>query len=440
MVKNDRTTVALKIYLEAGLMPVATSFVEQTALAYGLGPAEAMKLTLAVEEIFTFLCGLAQPEETLEIDCENLGYGVAADLRIGRGNFNMRAFNLTASISPDDEASLEEMGLVLAARLVERLQVVEQGEYGLSLRLIKEKTYPAQAVFTGVIPAPKGRHRAVTPDPEMLKHFLGLVNRYYETRFFPPSFTLPGKVVDMAAQGEYEAVLAVDEAGNVGGGLIWSGVGQRTVECFGPYVFQDEAATELGEILMDACLGRIARTRTVGLFTRYATPALPVEYFESLGQLVLFGPQGPQPQPAYYRLLHEDPGCSVWSHQDLEEFLKQEYQRLVLPREIRLCGHQGENMPEDSVLAAELRRETGSALLHPLKAGTDARQNLAQHVRLLENEHLANIYFEMDLGQAWQTMFTPALLANDFMPRLVIPYGGENDRVVFQYLVGDDRA
>lgn len=440
MVKSYRNIVTLKLCPEAGLTPVATSLAEQAALAFGLGPPEAMRLTLAVEEIFSYLCGLSRPEETLEINCENLGYGVAVEFQLGRRNFNMRAFNLTASISPDDEASLDEMGLVLAARLVERLQVTEQGDYGLSLRLIKEKNYPALTPGTEAAAAPKGRHRAVSPDPETLKHFLNLVNRYYETRLFPPAFAFPGKVADMAAQGELEAALALDEAGNVGGGLLWSGVGPRTMECFGPYVFQAEARTGVGEMLMDACLNRIARTQTVGLFTRYATPSLPLEYFERLGQLTLFGPQGPQPQPVYYRLLHEDPGGVVWAHQDLEGFLKQQYQRLVLPREIRLCRPQGENLAGDSVLAAELRRGTGSALLHALKAGADADRNLAQHVRLLKNENLANIFFEMDLGQAWQTNFTPALLTNGFQPRLVIPHGGAGDLVVFQYLAEDDPA
>ena len=440
MSKKNSNELSLKIYLRADLMPVATSFAEQAALAYGLGQGEAMRLTLAVEEIFTYLCALAGPEEVIEINCENLGYGAAVEFQLGRRHFNMRAFNLTATISPDDEASLEQMGLILAARLVERLQVVEQGDYGLSLRLIKEKTYPAQAPATQAAPVPKGPHRTVAPDVETLKHFLNLVNQYYETRFFPPSFAFPGKVVDMAAQGEYEAAVALDEAGNVGGGLIWSGAGPRTVECFGPYLFLEEARPGLAELLMDACLSRIARTKVVGLFTLYATPDLPTAYFESLGQLTLFGSHDPQPQPAYYRLLHEDPGCAAWAHPDLEDFLRSQYQRLVLPREIRLCGPQGEILPDDSVLAAELRRETGSAVLHPLKAGADADRNLAQHVSLLKHENLANIHFEMDLGQAWQTMFTPALLANSFQPRLLIPYGGAGDRVVFQYLAEDDRG
>jgi hypothetical protein len=39
----------------------------------------------------------------------------------------------------------------------------------------------------------------------------------------------------------------------------------------------------------------------------------------------------------------------------------------------------------------------------------------------------------VDLGQAWQADFAPALLQNGFLARLVLPYAGEGDLVLFQF-------
>ena len=69
--------------------------------------------------------------------------------------------------------------------------------------------------------------------------------------------------------------------------------------------------------------------------------------------------------------------------------------------------------------------------------GADAAANLAQHVKILSAEDLPNIFFEIDLACAWQAALTPALLNNGFSPRLVLPYGGRADVVVFQHRGGE---
>jgi hypothetical protein len=64
--------------------------------------------------------------------------------------------------------------------------------------------------------------------------------------------------------------------------------------------------------------------------------------------------------------------------------------------------------------------------------GEDAEENIERHVRLLEGEKILNIHFTIDLGQAWQSVFIPGLLARGFEPRFVLPYAGKSDLVVFQ--------
>ncbi len=43
-----------------------------------------------------------------------------------------------------------------------------------------------------------------------------------------------------------------------------------------------------------------------------------------------------------------------------------------------------------------------------------------------------NLFFEMDLGESWQTLFTPALMRSGFRPALLVPYGAKADLVVWQ--------
>ena len=37
-----------------------------------------------------------------------------------------------------------------------------------------------------------------------------------------------------------------------------------------------------------------------------------------------------------------------------------------------------------------------------------------------------------DLGQSWQTRFTPPLCKGGFFPKMILPYGAEGDLVIFQ--------
>ncbi|MEW6264632.1 MAG: hypothetical protein AB1641_16290 [Thermodesulfobacteriota bacterium] len=432
LVKTRR--LHLTVYLDQPLTGVVSAFIEKAAAAFGLEPAETMKLTLAGEEIFSFLCGLARPDETLEIGCLGRGYQVELDFLLGRRRFNMKSFNLTARVSLESEAEWEEIGLLLASRLTDGLKLIEDENKGFKLSLIKEKTYP-EASPTELPPwDPDQGHKLQAAGPETIKYFLSLLSSQPSPAGYPPFFRFPGRAADMAAQGELKALLALDQRKNLGGGIVWRGLGFRTIEFFGPYVFYPESRPGLAEELVQGLLGQVARSEAVGLINRYATPALPAGYFESLGQISRFEGQSPYSRPAFYRLLREDLGCAVWAAPELESFLKREYSRLVLPRDIRLLADLGEQVPDESALSTEFHRESGEAILRPLQPGRDSYRNLTGHVHLLRQEGLNNIFFEMDLSQAWPVGFTAGLIAAGFSPRIVIPYGGESDLVVFQHL------
>jgi hypothetical protein len=142
------------------------------------------------------------------------------------------------------------------------------------------------------------------------------------------------------------------------------------------------------------------------------------------------------PWPLYFRQLHEDLGCQVWAHPVLEDFLRAEYRRLFFAREIRSTRYGGEQRPAHSVFAPQFDRTNRQVTLRAIWDGADASENLSQHLKVLKAERLPNIFFEVDLGHAWQANLSQILIDSGFRPRLILPYGGEADVVVFQYQGG----
>jgi anti-sigma regulatory factor (Ser/Thr protein kinase) len=437
MMKNQMTSVSLKVYLNTNLLRLVTSFAEESAKAFDLNTAEALKLTLACEEIFVYLCRAGRAEETIAIEAANGGYYVQVKFSSKARDFNPRAFNLTSSVSFEDTASLEEMGLLIASRAVERFYITEEPQQGFGLVLIKEKSYPDLTDLKVPEIKPIKNVTIKTPEADTLKLFVRLIATHYPSHLYPQAFLIPGKMVDMVASGEYGAKVGVDVKGQIGGGILWRWVGSKTVESFGPYLFNQPHGLGLSEAFTDACLGEIAKTGAIGLISRYSTPELAKGYFESLGSIDLFQLDGSaMPWPIYYRQLHEDLGCQVWAHPVLEDFLRAEYRRLFFPREIRPTRYAGEQRPSYSVFTPQFDRTNRQITLRAIWDGSDAAENLSQHLKVLKAENLPNIFFEVDLGHAWQANLSQILFDSGFRPRLILPYGGECDVVVFQYQGG----
>lgn len=432
MEPNSLRRVNLTVTAIASFLPVATTFVEKSALALGLEEKEALSLTLAAEEIFLHLCETASGKE-VEIRCAGGGYYVQAEFNIPVEDLDLRAFNFSTRIKPDEESSLEDLGLVLASRSVDRFQVWEEKGQGLHLRLIKEKNYPVLEESAPLPAKPLSKVLIRPPNQDELKTLAQLGTWYYPSYVRPVFFLTPGKVVDMAAEGEFKAVVAVDPQGQVGGGILWYWRGLKTIACSGPYLFNQPKDSSLAEALLEAVLRDIARTSALGLLSRYPTRELPLNYFEPLGSFSFFPPEGtPVSITAYFRHLQEDEGSLVWSHPELEPFLQQEFQRMVLPREMRRVTDFGEKKNPYSVLSAKFDRGRALVTLEPMRPGADREENLAGHLQLLRKEGWRNIFFEMDLAESWQVEFTPALFKNKFTPRLLLPYAGQGDVVIFQ--------
>lgn len=426
------TEVSLTLDADLAFLPLATAFAEKASRPMGLGDAESLALTLATEEIFAYLCKTASPGQPVHMTCQGHGYYVREDFLFQARDFTMRAFNLTCSVV-DDPACLDETGLLIASRMVDRLRLSLRDE-SLRLTLIKERSYPELTA----VPLPPARPLKQTlvrsPNQEELKMFLRMLQAYYSSHDLPKDFLFPGKVVDMVDSGEYAAVVAFDEAGHIGGGVVWWLEGQRVVEFFGPYVFGQPPDSTVPQSLIDSLIASVARTPAIALLNRCPTPELPQDYFEPLGSMVFQVPDGGRVEfDPCYRHLEEDSGLTVWTHDAITSFLEQEYHRLFFARELRTAREEGEYASPYAVLSADLDRRQGRAVLHPIWWGKDAAHIISAHVDTLLKDGFPNIWFEMDLGRPWHCHFVPALLGAGFEPRLVLPYAGRADLLIFSY-------
>lgn len=432
--KNEPDQTVLQVNADPAFTSVVNAFAENSALTLGLRNPETLELTLAAEEVFTYLCNVVLPEGGLVgIRCFGGGYYVQIDFTFPAAEFDMRAFNITATVSLSEEAEFEQMGLLLASRSVDRFKVTRDPAQGMKLTLIKEKVYPAVEAGAPLQIKPLEKFSVRAPVSEELKLFVQQVERFYSNQTLPNFLKFPGKLVDMVGGGELLSAIAIGTSGEIGGGVFWQWIGDKAVECFGPYLFNQGEDSSMSGTLLDSCIGAIAKTQAVVLINRFPTKEFPRKQFEYLGDFVEYAGDAPgSSRDAWVRLLQEDTGCVVWLHPQLDAFAEKEYTRLVLPREIRRVTDQGEQRAPHSVLLTAFDRFANSVWIEPVLYGLDFESNLSQHLDLFQREGIPNVFFQMDLGQAWQADFALGLLQNGFAPALILPYAGTADQIVFQ--------
>lgn len=434
--RRESGKLLLSVDAEEVFLPVVTAFVEKAASCFGLGTDESLRLTLAAEEVFIYLCRkTTYSGAPLQIACSNGGYFAQAVFSLPTDSFDLKAFNVTAAISLEDDAELDSMGLVIASRSVDRFTLGREKGGELRLTLIKEKSYPPlPSQVEPAVTAALSRPILRSPAPEEIKFISRLAVSYYDTCALSDILLHPGKLTDMITAGEYDCLAAAGESGEIGGAIFWRRLGENMVECFGPYVFNQPTTSAISEDLVDGCIGAVARSTAVGIINIGPPPGFPGGRFELLGTFDSYGPDRTSTAvEAWFRMLSEDTGATVWVHPDLDAFIRREYARLVLPREIRVDRPSGETLPHHSVLCAEFDRPRGRVTLRPMWPGADAAENIMRHLKLMKTENIPDIHFAVDLGQAWQTVFIPGLLGSGFEPRFVLPYAGKGDVVVFQH-------
>ena len=407
--------IELQMPFQPQFLSLATGCVEQAVQAYGLGRGESMRLALAVEEVYSFLSNRISAGQRLRLSCRYAGYYAEVVCRFQRGSLPVEAFNITATVSSDDEKSLDEMGLLLAARTVDQLRIsAENTEMGV--HFIQEKAYPpikeplAEFVSTGAF-------HVAAPESELLKQFATRVWSKYGIKA-PPQFQYPGKIADMVGFGEYGAVLLLDGKGNLGAGMLWRSR-NKMAEAYGPYVFCDQP--RLATQAVEVCLAKLARQGLLCIVVPQPTPEMPAGFFEPLD------PAG----SVFYRQLEEDNGTLAYVHPDVADFYQSAVQRLYLPRQLHRVEAQGEAQSARSAFSARMNRPAGQVTLAALWVGEDAAAVLKQHVVSLRLAGFSEIVFQLDAGEASQAILGPALLASGFAPQYILPWGGKGDVLVW---------
>lgn len=430
--KHTQKSASLRVPAALMHLPAVRSFLEETAQAFGFAQGDCFRIGLAGEELFSYVCSLESAGGFLEVILHSVDYQIRVTFLFDAQQFDPWAFNIGAHISPDDEASLGELGLLLASRAVDRFAISLRHDGRIELLVVKDKTYP-ETPPEAQLPVQAGnRWHIRNAKPDDIRLFTGWVRQFCSLRSCPPFLNSAGRIIDMIASGEYGMIVAVDEKEMVVGGALWHERTDKAFESFGPYI-ASEGLTGCANDLIEGMVSRVARSRAVCLLSRWMTPAMPSGAFELLGDIALRDAEGAvHVIPVGYRHLKEDTGCRVWTAPELEPFLRSEYDRLCFARELVVARTEGEHKPAHSVFAARIDRQRLSATLTAVLDGYDAEENLRRQVAAFERETMLNIFFELDLSTAWQAALAPILLRNGFVPKLIMPYAGTADIVLFQ--------
>lgn len=418
--------VSVTIWAGTEWVPLAQAFIEKSCPVFGLDREQVLRLTMAVEEVVVRLAETS-PGSAVSLNLVPGGWHVRAELSFAADPSDLWAMNLCAGSGVARDQDMAHLGLVLASRMVSRFSIRFSGRT-VRLSLRQDLSYPVvDPEPIEPLPQKGGLSIDPDPDPDLVKTACLKALGRYPADSLHQSFFTPGKLADMVAQKDMNMALALTEANEPAGAVCWLNPSADGLFFFGPYTFEE--GDRCAQLLSRHLIEQAARTSAKGMFSARATKDLPRTDFECLGHLG----GGQAGQKIWYRHLGEDAGTTVWSHPDLIPFLKKNYQDLVLMREIREIRDLGETIPDRSVLSSRLRHRLSEAVLVPLVGGRDMKDCLADHVRVLRAEGYERIFFHMDLGWGWQAALAEAVAGTGFVPRLVLPYGGRSDMVVFEH-------
>ncbi|HOW64163.1 MAG TPA: hypothetical protein P5186_11675 [Candidatus Paceibacterota bacterium] len=433
MHKTLPSEISLSLSGDLAFLPLAVSFAENAGQAYGFGETELYSLRLCAEEVFTFLCRVLGTAEPVEIRARNGVYRLTLRFLFKPRSLDLRVLNITAKAPLDKGQDLDELGLFVAARMVDQLKLSSEadGRTCLSLaidRVYCEKTKPCPDLIS--IAANWQIHPANAGE---IQSFAALVKAHYSVVHYPGFLNFPGKAADLVASGDIKAAMAVTDSGAICGGILWTWLSDKMIELFGPFQFPNTQPPALAGALIDHLVEASAKTAAVGIICRKEADQEIPAGFDLLGHTLCHAHRRTSAtQSLAIRLLREDEGTAVCCHPSLETFLRKEYDRLVLPRVLRMIPCPGSGSPEHSVLACEIQKDRHVVMLTGLCYGRDATINLREHVSLFADQNLQTILFGLDLGVSWQSAFVPDLIETGFVPRMVIPYAGRSDMVMFQ--------
>lgn len=437
MIPYQDERLSLKITALMNYLPAVLQCVETSAAAFGLGRDESLKLRLAAEEIFSYLCSRVCRGAPLEMICRGCLSHARVEFHFSVSSLDMGALNITTAVPVENIEQAEEVGLevglVIASRIIDRLHLQTDAQNHVVLSIEQDKFYPALPASVKTFDI-RGALTVETPDLGGIQRFALQMGSCAKDPLRPAFFNYPGKTADMVTAEHCLALIARNTSGNIAGGILYRPLTEKIFEIFSPCIFSPRREEEISSLLFEECLLKTAKTKAVGLVSLTGLPAFLQPQFETLGELTYHRVNdAPIISPAFCRLLHEDPGFQVWAHPALKGYLEKEYSRLFLARDIQPARELGDARAGQSIFGTEMRRERAEALLRPLWPGNDFSDNLNRHLALCRKESSINIFFTLDLGVYWHAFLAPVLISAGFTPKVIIPFAGQADLVIFQY-------
>jgi hypothetical protein len=434
---SDDLCVAVEIPVDIAFACPAAGAARTLAERSGFGRRESYRFQLTVEEFCLCLIGLAQADEPLRVAMTGKRRLLRAEFSFKAAELSLGGLNITAH-GPDraDGEASRDLGLLLAGNAADRFLLEHQA--GERFRIVAEvdRHYP-ELTAIAVPEKTRGPYRLeLRCDAARLCQAAALTMSAYPAGQCPRSFRTPEKFADLVADGQAACALVLDAADQTVGLLAWTPCSKQALYFSGPYLFapqSDPARAEIARLLVDGFLAAVARDHYAIVLSFRATADLPAGSFESLGSLQAGEESAGCQVPVFFRHLREDMGLAVWCSPSIQAFLRQTYERLALPRDIFTVEAPVSRPRRESLLGSTLDRLRDLAELRPFLDGEDMAANLSAHVAAIHGKGIHRILYYMDLSRPWEAALADDLLQSGFVPRLVLPHGGQGDMVVWQH-------
>jgi hypothetical protein len=431
----DETRLVVEIPPDMAFAHCLAGVAKTLAERLGMGSRENLRFQLTVEELCMYLAGVARDGHPMRIELTGKRHLLKAAFGFEASELALGGLNITACPKPGQGAETpDDIGLLLAGKAADRFFLEHQG--GDRFRIVAEvdRAYPS---LPPVRPPETSRppYRLLAEhDPARLTQAAALASVAYPAWQCPGSFRTPEKFADLVACGQVECLVAVDAGGQTAGLATWSPCSDRAIYFSGPFLFAPGTQrADLARLLLDGMLMALARTPHVILLSFRATEDLTPGYFEPLGDLQGAAEAGGGRQPVVFRHLREDAGLAVWCSPRIETFLHQCYDRLEMFRDLLPVEEPPVRARAESLLGATLDRQRDLAELQAFLDGRDMAANLAAHVNAIRGKGIGRILFYMDLSRPWEAALAEDLMHAGFVPKLVLPYAGQADKVVWQH-------
>jgi len=413
----------------AGLVQAAA---EQAGGVFGLDRSKTLRLVQCAEELLLFLASAEAGD--IETTIRPMATGVEIGFSFAASGVDLSALNLaSAPQAGGEDGDWTSLPLLLASRMTDGFRVGLDGRR-MEIALRVDKAYPEPEPLPAECVRVQGRPvLSEAGDAAAMFEACSAIVGLYPAHVVPDWSASPGRTADLVRAGELAAIEARDAGGRLCGIIFWRMRSERSVTFFGPYDFSTDGSVA-GE-LIDALLRAVGRTRATNLFSSLATQPLADHGFELLAELPYLLGNSPEPvvHPVWGRMLQEDFGAAVWTHEGFADFLRERYDALELLRDPHPVRDLGEAVQPASVLGAHLSPGLSEVFLHPELNGADIGDNIARHVSTLASAGYRNIFFEIDLSKGWHAAMGGHLLRCGFRPELLLPLGGQSDTLIFRH-------